>query len=73
MQLSINGVKAGEPLDFFNDGVIVSEEVHLGAFNLKQGQNTLAVEITGANEQSDPKRHMFGLDYLLLRPIRESN
>lgn len=68
MQLSMNGEPAGGPMDFFNDGVIVSEETPLGVFSLKKGRNTLSVEILGANEKSNPKRHMFGLDYLLVKP-----
>ncbi len=70
MQLSINGKPASGPMDFFNDGVIVTEETSLGVFSLKKGQNTLTVEITGANEKCNPKRHMFGLDYLLIRPVK---
>jgi len=73
MQLSINGVKAGEPMDFFNDGVIVTEEASIGTFKLKKGQNILTVEITGANEKSNPKRYMFGLDYLRLTPVKVTN
>ncbi|MEA3364976.1 MAG: DUF2961 domain-containing protein [Candidatus Hydrogenedentes bacterium] len=68
MQLSINGQKAGEPMDFFNDGVIVTDEASIGAFEFEKGQNTLTVEILGANEKCKPKRYMFGLDYLLLKP-----
>ena len=70
MQLSINGKPAGGPMDFFNDGVIVSEETPLGVFSLKKGRNTLTIEIVGANEKCDPKRYMFGLDYLLLVPVK---
>ena len=73
MQLSINGVNAGGPMDFVNDGVIVTEEISLGIFSLKQGQNTFTVEITGANEKSNPKRYMFGLDYLLIVPVKETS
>jgi hypothetical protein len=64
-QLSVNGEKAGEPIDFYNDHVKPSEEVDLGTFNLQAGQNTLTVEIVGANEKA-VKAYMFGLDYLRL-------
>ncbi|MDY0033983.1 MAG: hypothetical protein RBT84_18635, partial [FCB group bacterium] len=60
-------------MDFFNDGVIVTEETPLGIFSQKKGLNTLTVKITGANEKSNPKRYMFGLDYLLIVPVKETS
>ena len=66
-QPAINGVKAGEPLDFYNDGVIVWGPVELGTFDLKAGQNTIAFTIVGANPKA-VKAYMVGLDYLLLTP-----
>ena len=69
MQLYVNGEKAGEPMDFYNDGVVATEEASIGSFDLKKGQNVLKVEVVGANPKSQPKRHMFGLDYLLLKPV----
>jgi hypothetical protein len=73
MQLSVNGKQASGPMDFFNDGVIVTEETPLGIFSRKKGLNTLTVKITGANEKSNPKRYMFGLDYLLIVPVKETS
>ena len=35
--------------------------------------STFTVEITGANEKSNPKRYMFGLDYLLIVPVKETS
>ena len=64
-QLYINGEQAGELIDLYNDGVKASEERELGMFDLAAGQNTLTVEIVGANDQA-VKSHMFGLDYLRL-------
>jgi hypothetical protein len=69
VQLSINDQKAGEPIDLYHDGVTPSDEVELGTFDLKAGQNTLTVEITGANEAATPD-YMFGLDYLRLEPAQ---
>ena len=66
-QLAINDAKAGEPLDFYNDGVIVSGPVELGTFDLKAGQNTVSFTLTGANPKA-VKAYMTGLDYLLLTP-----
>jgi hypothetical protein len=65
MQLSINGQKAGEPIDFFKSGAVGAIRKELGAFDLKAGENQFKVEITGTNPKAIP-RYMFGLDYLLL-------
>jgi len=67
-QPAINGVTAGEPIDFFNDGVIVFGPVELGVFDLKAGQNTISFTVKGANPQAK-KAYMVGLDYLLLTPV----
>ncbi|MCC6490368.1 MAG: DUF2961 domain-containing protein, partial [Candidatus Hydrogenedentes bacterium] len=65
--LSVNGQPAGGDRDFYNDGVIVTPEEYLGVFDLTQGENTLKVEIVGANPNA-VAAHMFGLDYLMLKP-----
>ncbi|MBN2450857.1 MAG: DUF2961 domain-containing protein [Lentisphaeria bacterium] len=68
-QLAVNGVKAGEPMDFFHDGVILTGEIELGTFDLAQGRNRFEISITGANEKA-VKSYMTGVDYLLLRPAQ---
>jgi len=65
-QLSINGVPAGKPIDFYNPDITVTKERELGVFDLKEGENQLTVKAIGANEKAVPG-YMFGLDYLLLR------
>ncbi len=67
-QISINGVKAGEPIDFYNPDVKPSNEIDLGVFDLKQGENEFTATIVGANEKAI-KAYMFGLDYILLKPV----
>jgi hypothetical protein len=66
VQLSVNDEKAGPPIDLYDVKPMAADEIDLGAFDLKQGQNTLTVEIIGANEKA-VKAYMFGLDYILLR------
>ena len=66
MQLSINGQKAGDVIDLYAKGVEPAAELDLGAFDLKKGQNTLGVEIVGANEAAI-KNYMFGIDYLIVK------
>ncbi len=73
IQLSINGEKAGEPIDFYHTSVGVTEEKFLGEFELKTTGNELRAEITGANEKAI-KNYMFGLDYLRLqKPTTKAN
>lgn len=66
VQFAINGQKAGEPVDFYNDGVVISDEIELGTFELKAGENKLSVTIAGANEKAE-KKYMVGIDYLVLK------
>lgn len=66
-QLSINGGKTGEPIDFYNPDVTPSKEIDLGMAELRQGENELTVKVVGANEKA-VKAYMFGLDYLMLKP-----
>jgi hypothetical protein len=67
-QLAVNGEKAGPPLDFYNAEVRPTKEIDLGVFELKAGDNEFSATVTGANEKA-VKAYMFGLDYLLLKPV----
>jgi hypothetical protein len=69
VQLSVNGEKAGKPQDFYSEGVVLSPDISLGTFELKEGENQLSAVITGANEKAQ-KQYMFGLDYLILKPMK---
>ena len=66
MQLTVNGEKLGSPMDFYHDGVVATKEAPIGKVSLLKGRNVLGVRVVGANPLSEPVRHMFGLDYLLL-------
>ena len=65
-RLYINGRPTGDPIDFFNDGVVTTGELSLGAHDLVEGKNKLTVEMVGKNDKAVPS-YMFGLDYLLLK------
>lgn len=67
-QLAINGQKAGEPIDFYHQGVQPTKELDLGVYELKQGDNEFSATVVGANEKA-AKAYMLGLDYLLLKPV----
>ncbi len=65
VQLWLDGKKLGDPMDFFNNGVIPTGELSLGTFDLTAGEHQLVAEIVGANEKAVVK-YMFGLDYIRL-------
>jgi len=65
VNISINGQNIKNVVDLFNHEV-ETRDVDLGVFTLKKSRNRLKVTISGANEAAR-KRHMFGLDYLLLK------
>lgn len=69
VQLSLDGEKAGEPIDLYNPNVVPTGVVTLGSHDLSAGQHVLGVEIIGANEKAD-KSYMFGLDYVKLEPTQ---
>jgi len=67
VQLSVDGKPLGGPLDAYNDGVIASGIISLNLPEpLQPGDHVLRVEIKGSNPKAI-KRHMFGLDYILLK------
>ena len=63
----LSETKLGEKIDLFNNGVIATGELSFGPCELKQGTSKLTIEITGSNPKA-VKKHMFGLDYVLLKP-----
>jgi hypothetical protein len=65
-RITINNQTAPEPVDLFNDGIKLSDELDLGITNLSAGENLVMVEVVGKNDKST--NYMFGLDYLLLKP-----
>jgi hypothetical protein len=68
VQLSIDGKRAGEPIDLYNPQVIPTGPVELGSFKLDKGEHTLGVEIVGANDKA-VKSYMFGLNQILLKAV----
>jgi hypothetical protein len=69
VQLSLDGMKLGDPIDLFDASVIPTGEMEMGIHELLAGPHVLQVEITGANEKA-VKSYMFGLDYVKLTPVK---
>jgi len=68
VQWSVNGQKAGEPVDLYAPKAALDPEVTLGTFELTAGENRLGAEIVGTNEKSINQRYLVGLDYIRLEP-----
>jgi hypothetical protein len=66
IKMLLNEKPLGGQIDLYNDSVVTTGALSLGKHELKQGANVLSIEIVGANEKAI-KRHMFGLDYILLK------
>jgi hypothetical protein len=64
VQLAINGQVKHEALDCYHTSV-VADAVVLKECSLVAGPNRMKITMVGANPKA-VKRHMFGLDYLLL-------
>jgi hypothetical protein len=70
MDMAINGNLVRGPQDFYAPEVKATAEQSLGVHPIKAGENIFTVTITGSNVAANPKLHMFGLDYLLLKPVK---
>ena len=66
VQLYINDQKAGDVIDLYANSVTPMDEIDLGEFDLRQGQNRLTVEIVGINEKAQ-KNYEFAVDYIKLK------
>jgi hypothetical protein len=63
-EILVDGKSAGQH-DFYGTGVNW-KKISLGVHELKKGAARIEVRVVGSNPKSEPKRHMFGLDYVLL-------
>jgi hypothetical protein len=68
VQFRVNGAKLGNLIDGFHaDTVLGPRPIDLGVADLKQGQNTMRVEVIGSNPKSSPPHFSWGLDCVELR------
>lgn len=70
VQLYLDGVKLGGPLDLYHSSVIATGLLGFGQRELAAGKHKLTIEILGANEKAI-KNYMAGLDYVKLEPVAE--
>ena len=71
VQLYLDDQKLGEPIDLYHNGVIPTEVLSFGPFDLTAGEHRLSAEILGANEQA-VKSYMLGMDYVKLETVPKS-
>jgi hypothetical protein len=67
-QFWLDDAKLGEPLDLYAQPNAY-KSVTLGVRELSAGQHVFTAEIVGSNPAAKP-RHMLGLDYLRLEPVK---
>jgi WD40 repeat protein/tRNA A-37 threonylcarbamoyl transferase component Bud32 len=71
IQFSLNGTPLGKPIDGFQANTVgTTGAVSLGTAMLKKGAAVLRVEIVGTNEKSVLGRYRWGLDCVVLKPVR---
>jgi putative membrane-bound dehydrogenase-like protein len=70
VQLSLDGMKVGEPVDLYNPDVVPTDPLPLGVHKLTAGNHSLGVEIVGANAKA-VKAYMFGIDYVLFKKAND--
>jgi hypothetical protein len=66
VQLSVNGTPVGPPTDLYGDKVAPAPLVDLGTVDIKDGVNTIGLQITGKNDKS--QNYLVGIDYFKLTP-----
>ncbi len=69
VQLSLDGQRLGQPIDFFNASVVPTGPLNFGTHELKKGEHRLTLEMVGANEKA-VKAYMAGLDYVKLERVQ---
>ncbi|HEY3397167.1 MAG TPA: glycoside hydrolase family 172 protein [Armatimonadota bacterium] len=68
-QFSLDDVKLGDPVDLYNNGVIPSPVIDLGAHDLTKGEHKLTIENVGKNDAAKAM-YYFGMDWIKLTPVK---
>jgi tetratricopeptide (TPR) repeat protein len=71
VQFHLDGKQLGKPIDCFEpEKVLRSGPLSLGTVTLKKGPATLRVEVVGTNPASEGLRTVWGLDCIVLKPVK---
>lgn len=68
-QPMLNGKDVGEPIDLCAPQ-ITPVRLELGELDLTAGETLLGLRCVGTNPEAKPIRHMAGIDYVLLAPVK---
>ncbi len=69
VQIYVDGVALGDPIDFYNEWETVSGKLLLGNLQLEAGQHTMKLLVIGKQDAS--YGYLVGMDYLELVPKEE--
>jgi hypothetical protein len=71
VQFHLDGKQLGKPIDGFEpEKVLRTGPLSLGTVALKKGPATLRVEVIGTNPRSEGLRTLWGLDCIVLKPVK---
>jgi hypothetical protein len=71
VQFRLEGQALGKPIDCFEPETVISTgPLSLGTVELKKGPATLRLEAIGSNPRSVGQRTLWGLDCVLLQPVK---
>lgn len=68
VQVSVNGVKIGGPIDLWSYGVESTGPIRLGEARLKGVQDVISVEVIGKNDKAAAPFYQFGIDGVVFEP-----
>jgi hypothetical protein len=72
-QVMVNEQSAGDPIDFFDPQPMRMPTTDLGEFELRSTGNRLKVRVVSTSKSASPKSCTFGLDALVLTPVRPTS
>jgi hypothetical protein len=67
-RITVNGKALAEEVDLYAEKVAPAGEREFEGVLIRKGANEIVVRVVGTNPKANPKNHMFGLDYLRLKP-----
>jgi hypothetical protein len=71
VQFRLDGQALGKPIDGFEPEMVISTgPLSLGTVELKKGPAVLRVEAIGSNPRSVGQRTLWGLDCVVLKPVK---
>ena len=71
-QLSVDGKKAGAPIDLYDPKIQPTDAIPLGTYTLAAGEHTLGVEIVGTNPAAKAN-YIFGIDQIVIEPALDAD